>query len=49
LDGAPFKTYAAIRDKWAINTSYIYPGPIQYFGPAEVSEIKTITLELEHQ
>lgn len=49
LDGAPFKTYAANRDKWAIETSYIYPGPIQYYGPTEVSEIKTITLELEHQ
>jgi pyrophosphate--fructose-6-phosphate 1-phosphotransferase len=49
LDGKPFKTYAAYRDRWAIETSYTYPGPIQYYGPAEVSEIKTITLELEHQ
>lgn len=49
LDGTPFKTYAANRDQWAIETSYTYPGPIQYYGPAEVSEIKTITLELEHQ
>ncbi|MEA2076802.1 MAG: diphosphate--fructose-6-phosphate 1-phosphotransferase [Candidatus Marinimicrobia bacterium] len=49
LNDLPFKTYVANRDKWAIETSYIYPGPIQYYGPAEVSEIKTITLELEHQ
>ena len=49
LDGLPFKTFAANRDKWAIETSYIYPGPIQYYGPTEISEIKTITLELEHQ
>ena len=49
LDGLPFKTFAANRDKWAIETSYIYPGPIQYYGPSEISEIKTITLELEHQ
>ncbi len=49
LDGMPFKTFAANRDKWAIETSYIYPGPIQYYGPSEISEIKTITLELEHQ
>ncbi len=49
LDGAPFKAYVANRDKWAVETSYTYPGPIQYYGPAEVSEIKTITLELEHQ
>ncbi|MCF7832322.1 MAG: diphosphate--fructose-6-phosphate 1-phosphotransferase [Candidatus Marinimicrobia bacterium] len=49
LNGLPFKTFVANRDKWAIETSYIYPGPIQYFGPAAISEIKTITLELEHQ
>ena len=49
LDGMPFKTFAANRDTWAIETSYIYPGPIQYYGPTEISEIKTITLELEHQ
>jgi len=49
LDGLPFKTFTANRDRWAIETSYIYPGPIQYYGPSEISEIKTITLELEHQ
>jgi pyrophosphate--fructose-6-phosphate 1-phosphotransferase len=49
LDGIPFKTYVANRDKWAIETSFTYPGPIQYYGPEEVSEIKTVTLELEHQ
>ena len=49
LDGMPFKTFAANRNTWAIKTSYIYPGPIQYYGPTEISEIKTITLELEHQ
>jgi len=49
LDGKPFKAFLANRDKWALETSYTYPGPIQYFGPAEVSEIKTKTLELEHE
>jgi pyrophosphate--fructose-6-phosphate 1-phosphotransferase len=49
LEGLPFKTFAANRDKWAIETSYIYSGPIQYYGSTEISEIKTITLELEHQ
>lgn len=32
LDGAPFKAFAANRDEWALTTSYVYPGPIQYFG-----------------
>ena len=49
LDGNPFKTFAAMRDKWAKETCYIYPGPIQYWGPAEVCDTSTITLALEHQ
>ena len=47
LDGAPFKTFAAPRDEWAQGTCYVYPGPIQYFGPAEVCDQCTITLKLE--
>ena len=35
LDGAPFKAFAAQRDRWAVETDYVYPGPIQYFGPTE--------------
>ena len=47
LDGAPFKTFAAHRDEWAENTCFIYPGPIQYFGPSEVCDRTTVTLALE--
>ena len=47
LDGAPFKKLAANREKWAIETSYVYPGPIQYFGPSEVCDQPTKTLQLE--
>ena len=47
LDGAPFKKFAASREDWAINTQYIYPGPIQYFGPTEVCDQPTQTLLLE--
>ena len=47
LDGAPFKMLAANRAKWAVETSYVYPGPIQFFGPSEVADITTITLQLE--
>ena len=47
LDGAPFKAFAAQRDKWAIETAYVYPGPIQYFGPTEVCDQPTKTLTLE--
>ena len=48
LDAKPFKTFAANRDAWAIGVDYLYPGPIQYFGPAEVCDRVTKTLELEH-
>ncbi len=47
LDGAPFKYLAANREKWAIETNYMYPGPIQYWGPTEVCDRPTKTLELE--
>ncbi|MDD4729046.1 MAG: diphosphate--fructose-6-phosphate 1-phosphotransferase [Dysgonamonadaceae bacterium] len=47
LEGAPFKELAKNRDTWAIKTSYIYPGPIQYFGPTEVKDEPTMTLKYE--
>jgi len=47
LDGAPFKKFAANRENWAVNTEYVYPGPIQYFGPTEVCDQTTRTLALE--
>jgi len=49
LDGKPFKTFAAKRDEWAMNTEYVYPGPIQYWGPAEVCDQPTKTLVLEQE
>ncbi len=49
LNGAPFKTFASKRDEWANETCYVYPGPIQYFGPTEVCDQTTITLALEQQ
>ncbi|MBQ9178161.1 MAG: diphosphate--fructose-6-phosphate 1-phosphotransferase [Prevotella sp.] len=47
LEGKPFKTFASKRNKWAIETCYVYPGPIQYWGPAEVCDMPTKTLILE--
>ncbi|MBO4431077.1 MAG: diphosphate--fructose-6-phosphate 1-phosphotransferase [Bacteroidaceae bacterium] len=47
LDGAPFKYFAAHRDEWAKETAYVYPGPIQYWGPTEVCDQPTMTLKLE--
>ena len=47
LDGAPFKAFSAQREAWAKETAYVYPGPIQYFGPSEVCDQPTKTLQLE--
>ena len=47
LDGAPFKYFEAHREEWAENTCFVYPGAIQYYGPAEVCDITTVTLALE--
>ena len=47
LDGAPFKEFASKRDVWARETAFVYPGPIQYWGPTEVCDQPTKTLALE--
>lgn len=47
LDGAPFKEFVSKRDVWARETAYVYPGPIQYWGPTEVCDQPTKTLALE--
>ena len=47
LEGAPFKFFAENRAEWAVETCYLYPGAIQYYGPAEVCDLTTRTLALE--
>ncbi len=49
LNGKPFKTLVENREKWAIDTCYIFPGPIQYWGPSEVCDRPTKTLALEKE
>ena len=49
LDGKPFKAFAAKREQWAKETCFVYPGPIQYWGPSEVCDRTTCTLALEQQ
>ncbi|MBN1384794.1 MAG: diphosphate--fructose-6-phosphate 1-phosphotransferase [Elusimicrobia bacterium] len=47
LNGVPFKTLLKNRDTWAETESYLYPGPIQYFGPYSVTDMTTVTLRYE--
>ena len=49
LDGKPFKFFEANREAWAVETAYVSPGAIQYYGPAEVCDITTRTLALEKE
>ena len=47
LNGRPFQVFAKHRAKWAKETCYTYPGPIQYFGPDEVCDQTSRTLYYE--
>jgi len=49
LEGAPFRYFESQREKWAVDTDYVYPGPIQYFGPTEVCDQPSKTLQLEQK
>lgn len=49
LDGNPFKYFAKNRKEWAEKEAYCYPGSIQYFGPSEICDASTYTLQMEHE
>jgi len=49
LDGKPFKFFEEHRAEWALETCFVYPGAIQYFGPADVCDLTTRTLALEKE
>jgi len=47
LDGRPFREFASMRDEWALETRYVVPGGIQYYGPPELCDEVPVTLRLE--
>lgn len=49
LKGPVFEHFANHRDQWRLEDDYRYPGPIQFFGPQEIADAMTFTLQLEHQ
>jgi pyrophosphate--fructose-6-phosphate 1-phosphotransferase len=49
LYGKPFLEFAAHRADWAVLDDYQNPGPIQYFGPSEVCDLTTATIQLERR
>jgi len=46
LEGKPFKELVTNRSKWELENDYVYQGSIQYFGPSEIVDKRTRTLEL---
>jgi pyrophosphate--fructose-6-phosphate 1-phosphotransferase len=49
LNGKPYKELLKAREDWAMNERYLFPGPIQYFGPSEITDMITNTLKYEHK
>ncbi len=49
LDGPVFKEFEAHREQYALDDCYVFPGAIQYFGPAEVCDAVSLTLQLEQK
>lgn len=47
LTGKPFQSFQSQRKSWEVEDDYQYPGPIQFFGPAELTDTITQTLQLE--
>ncbi|NIZ40624.1 diphosphate--fructose-6-phosphate 1-phosphotransferase [Spirochaetales bacterium BR193] len=47
LNGKPFQHFVRMRERWAVESDYAYPGAIQYYGPTEVCDQGTLTLSLE--
>ncbi len=49
LKGPTFSYFQNLRQSWVLEDDYRYPGPIQFFGPKDVTDIVTMTLYLESQ
>lgn len=49
LEGRPFAAFRKGREQWGSDDAYRYPGPIQFEGPAELTDGITQTLQLERQ
>lgn len=48
LNGKPFDIFKSNRFHWTIQDDYLYPGPVQFFGPGELTDELNQTLILEN-
>lgn len=46
LEGKPFLEFKKHREKWKLEDDYVYPGPIQFFGPEELTDSVSLSLSL---
>ena len=44
LRGKAFQAFAAQREQWATEDLFQFPGPIQFFGPIELTDSRPISL-----
>lgn len=49
LNKKPFKTFASQREAWALEDHYRFVGPIQFFGPKEITDSVPITVALSQE
>lgn len=49
LKGPVFRALKEQRDRWMIEDHYVFPGPIQFWGPTEITEATTLTLDYEQE
>jgi pyrophosphate--fructose-6-phosphate 1-phosphotransferase len=47
LEGKPFMAFADNREQWIVDDAYKFVGPIQYYGPSEIADARTVTLSYE--
>lgn len=49
LNGKPFGYFKQHRDAWSKEDHYCFPGPIQFFGDAELTDTVPITMQMERE
>ncbi len=49
LEGPVFAAFSDRRERWKAENAYRFPGPIQFFGPPELTEAITLTLDYEKE
>jgi len=47
LNGKPFRIFKEARQSWGMHDEFNYPGPIQFFGPHELTDSVNLTLQYE--